>query len=111
MKQPRGITDSKKHTSETELAGRSDECCPVDVLFCNGQLQERAEDIGSRDGLDASYCIQTGIQVRKGPALADDMTVEGMTINNTETRATILLCDKSARVTPRSRTLFDYVPF
>ena len=60
---------------ETELASRSDECCPVDVLFCNGQLPERAEGIGSRDELDASYCIQTGIQVRNGPALADDMTV------------------------------------
>ena len=68
------------------------------MLFCNGQLPERAEDVGSRDELDASYGIQTGIQVRKGPALANDMTIEGMTITNTETRATILLCDKNARL-------------
>ena len=39
------------------------------------------------------------------------MTVEGMTIINTETRASVLLCDKSTRATPRARTFFDDVPF
>ena len=39
------------------------------------------------------------------------MTVEGMTIINTETWASILLCDKSTWATPRARTFFDDVPF
>ena len=50
-------------------------------------MPERAEDIGCRDEVDASDCIQTGIYVRKGPTLADNMKVEGMTIIKTETRA------------------------
>ena len=36
LKQPRRIINSKRHTFKTKLAGRSDECCPVDVLFCDG---------------------------------------------------------------------------
>ena len=39
------------------------------------------------------------------------MTVEGMTIINTETWALILLCDKSTWPTPWARTFFDDVPF
>ena len=43
-------------------------------------------------------------QARKGPALADNKAVEGMTIIYTETRASVLLCDKSTRGTPRARS-------
>ena len=39
------------------------------------------------------------------------MTVEGMTIINTETRASVLLCDKSTRAIPRARAFVDDVPF
>ena len=39
------------------------------------------------------------------------MTLEGMTIINAETRASVLLCDKSIRAASRARTFFDDVPF
>ena len=39
------------------------------------------------------------------------MTVEGMTIINTQTWALILLCNKSTWPTPWARTFFDDVPF
>ena len=74
-------------------------------------MPECAEDIGCRDELDASDCIQTGLKVRKGPTLADNVMVEGMTIINTEARASVLLCDKSTRAAPRAGTFFDDVPF
>ena len=39
------------------------------------------------------------------------MAVEGMTIINKATRASVLLCDKSTRASPRAISSFDGVPF
>eukprot|EP00904_Undaria_pinnatifida_P011908 jgi/Undpi1/7848/HiC_scaffold_23.g10320.m1 len=54
------------------------------------------QDEGVSDG------IQAGLEVRHGPALANDVAVEGMAVINTETGAAVALGDDTASPAPAS---------
>ena len=111
LKQPRRIRYPKRHTLKTVLAARCDEGSSVDVLLGHRQLPERVEDVTDGDVEGVSDGIQAGLEIGHGPALADDVAVEGVAVINTETGATVALSDDSTRATPRTWPFFNYAPF
>ena len=111
LEKPRCVRYSKRHTLETVLAGRGDECSAVDVLLCHGDLPEGAEDVGDGDVESLADGIQAGLEVRHGPGFTDDVAVEGVAVVDAETGTAVLFSDKCAWASPCTGPFFNDTPF